>query len=361
MRKNKPIEWEEQIGAFDLQRFIEKGEWILRYQGDPVVLHPSYTGMFRVHKGALYGFGCGVLLVKKPRSHQGSITANVAEQLQRPPSAAILPLTKTKLTANSEKCKMPLLLNGDQGYRITPINSLVEDREIDFGFPTVSFQCLLLLTKAKMNKLTQMLHKGTLEILDFNPDEQKPLTAEQKELKKSKKFVAPSGWTVINNTLHRSATVLFKNHETGAHYLVGQDEGTYFGCELKGTPRTIADAFQDLTPPEANVVGVIRQGEWFMVPVDKSEVPTLEECIAVFDDESSGWSREANLALPVDDPNSNRHRLGAIDGRISAKGVFALEPTLFHEEHEQVDGKCRTWYTFYRNTAVRSVSVEGVD
>ena len=62
----------------------------------------------------------------------------------------------------------------------------------------------------------------------------------------------------------------------------------------------------------------------------------------------------------MDDPDSNFHYLIGGEIRVSKDGkVYFRGGYVEHDQHRALN--LRTWHTFYKNTAVRSVSVEGVD
>jgi hypothetical protein len=112
-----------------------------------------------------------------------------------------------------------------------------------------------------------------------------------------------------------------------------------------------------LKPKEAKgKKGVFRQGEWFAVPVNKKDVPKVEESLAL----------GALVTLPVDDEESEFHTIHATnddDIRINKDGrIFARYFILEHEDHAPLEGsRGNLWYAFYHNNAVASVSTEGVD
>jgi len=241
---------------------------------------------------------------------------------------------------------------------------------------TVSFQCLAELLRLP-DSLDASLEvaSGKVAIVASTPDESKPVSAAVKEkirsLRKSKKTASDirdalkppqAGLTLVGlgssgkAAWHRSATVLLSNGKKT--YLIGQDEGTYFGCELADNPKTIDDAYTSLTPKEARVAGVKRQGEWFAVPVLSTKVPPESDCLA------SGQDGDHSIVLQRQTPDDNKHELYVEHGgeyRIDSTGVFASGCELRHEEHETMKLPRHKWFKFFRNTAVRSVSQEGVD
>lgn len=171
---------------------------------------------------------------------------------------------------------------------------------------------------------------------------------------------------------HKPASLLFSFEDQT--YLIGQDEGTFFGCEVEDNPRTITQAYKSLIPEEIrNCRNLIRQGEWFLKRINKSERPTLEEVKAF----------GMEVILPIDDVNSNTHTIRGFSF-ITEDGIYVstccqnylqsfggdfMNIRLEHDEHEPIIIECvdtdgnyvDKWFKIYKNTAVRSVSVEGVD
>ena len=235
--------------------------------------------------------------------------------------------------------------------------------EVKDGTPavTISFLCLSrFLDDAEPLKLAAMLHSGRIKVLDFTTDETRKVSAADRKKHNDRKPVLPPepGFTYMDNedgpaVWHRAATVLLKSGRM--RILLGQDDGTYFGCELKGTPGTIKEAFKSLMPEHIRKVrGVKRQGEWFVVPVADKNVPAITECVALSDE---------GIDLPVDDKDSARHTVCSTDIRVAKDGrIYTLAGTLRHSEDDHpVVAMPNKWHTFDRNTAKRSFSQEGVD
>ena len=65
------------------------------------------------------------------------------------------------------------------------------------------------------------------------------------------------------------------------------------------------------------------------------------------------------LVLPIEDEHSNEHLIKSADGRIKDGKIYSHGFILEHDYHEAIHGD--VWVTFHRNTALKSVSVEGVD
>ena len=169
--------------------------------------------------------------------------------------------------------------------------------------------------------------------------------------------------TVSRLRWHSSPTVLFQHGSR--YYILGQDEGSYFGCELTGKPQTIAEAlFVDLQPKEVRGKnGVLRQGEWFAVPEPKSAGHSMSKfynnpkVVAILDSD-----RDSGIVMPKESADSNDHRVMATWGVILNDGtILAQDFSMYHDDHEDLNGKSGVWYKFYRNTAKASYSTQCVD
>jgi hypothetical protein len=88
-------------------------------------------------------------------------------------------------------------------------------------------------------------------------------------------------------TYHLSGNSLFTDSVSHKQVVMGVDEDAYFGCELKpecGRHTLPQDALLSLAPTEARIhpkrkvselkTGVVRQGEWFLVPYPSGEYPS---------------------------------------------------------------------------------------
>jgi hypothetical protein len=334
--------------------------------------------------------------------------ASAAEDKPDEPPVAVLCERPKNVSEKAKGCKLFMVCNGD-----------TRDEEFDgargpahnlggvLGMPTLSFICLSRLIAGESDPWTSAyaLIDGRVQIVAYSPDEKRVFTKRQqtkmadafaKEKKKLKRklmcweeeaiiekmFKAPaSGFTLMHSTLHKSthwhraATALLrevKGKSPHKSLLIGFDEGSYFGCRFGNEPRNLDEAFRELTPKEARGVdGVLRQGEWFAVPVPEKKVPSVEDCafVASVAPETEGRAGEADhytgIALPFDRKDSSRHVVGTDtkegirfgkDGRL-----YVHDPNVQHSagQHAELSGK--GWFVFYCNTAVDSVSLQGVD
>lgn len=282
-------------------------------------------------------------------------------------------------TPPNEELHSLIAINGDEEFDIGFVTHLAE-----FEMPVLSLACLAQFFPGKRGKLRyetlyQRLASNQLRIVDYTPDEMKPLTPAQKKVyakvRRRKNYGSANfesqllqeikspalGFTLIQPNSkkevcwHRASTVLIWDNVKGQTILMGRDDDTYFGCQLPKYAESIADAYHVLTPKEViGKKGVKRQGEWFMLPVDKKKVPEEADCVLSF------YSDDEDVSLPLQKPGGNRHFVHTYDGRVGKDGtVYAEDVSLCHEEHEEVYVK--GWCTFHRNTAVRSFSQEGVD
>lgn len=256
-----------------------------------------------------------------------------------PPCGVLLPYTLKNKNNYFEAC-----LNADDDRKFGPEFSLVGEVK---NSPTFSFKCLSLLLNASINDTAGLLAEGTLEVIDFTNDHWIPI---------SRRKTGPTGYSKVGNKWHRPPTVLIYNFDRNTSYILGQDEGTYFGCELQDNPQTVGEAFLSLMPESARKLkNVVRQGEWFFLPVKEDDAPPIEKCIGGF---VTGWNEM--FFLPLESKDSKKHYVQTYDGRIYNDGkLYAWNPLVTHADHEPCS--VQGWVTFVRNTAVRSVSVEGVD
>jgi len=240
------------------------------------------------------------------------------------------------------------------------LNDVSEKRKAHFLCPSMSFECVARLLDKKSKSSDKSIRRvfeavafGSIAIVDFIPDEHKALSKAEKTMYRSEKkresMKPPApGYTLVGSQWHRPATVLLMDTNTKIHYMMGQDDGQYFGVQLAGTPKSIANAFADLMPKEAlNNAGVLRQGEWFAIPVTEKDVP-------------QGFGEIPSMVLPKDSPKSNDHVLEAGEIRIGNGFAYARSFCMEHDQHRTMRGKSG-WYKFMKNTAIKSVSVEGVD
>jgi hypothetical protein len=293
------------------------------------------------------------------------------------PAGVVVKVEQRK--GETKKWRHVVLVNGDEEN-----NSLVGLLKV---MPTISFQCLArfyfdrdrALSDTNQAKVGSWLADGTLRVLDWTPDELiKPTAAERKAIKRSRngesknyKMPAPPkpGFTYVSGRWHRAATVLLEDiRKQGTVIVIGQDEGTYFGCEvpanIEGKDQvvlTVADAFEALIPPDIRKVrGVKRQGEWFAVPVKESEVPELKDCACIGAVSHSSYHASQELVLPIEDEESNKHHITADDIRVSKSGVvYAQNAEVEHDDHATL--ATTGWVRYEKNTALRSYSIEGVD
>lgn len=154
---------------------------------------------------------------------------------------------------------------------------------------------------------------------------------------------------------HKAGSALLKAGKK--FYLLGFDDSQYFGCELpaQSRPKTLDEAHEALKPLEirSNPESVLgRQGEWFMMQIslEPSKIPITERYSNV------------NFALPKDDQKSNNHEVCCEWFTILEDGTIAYcHASLLHWQHPTLNSPKNKLVQFLRNTAVRSVSTEGVD
>lgn len=261
------------------------------------------------------------------------------------------------------KAKRLIVCGADDGGNSLNDNSHDRDnRENVFPAPSMSFECLARLIEPKKDGGTASVDRaydavstGRVQIVDFLPDQRKKLTDKEKKMIRSdiqrKKMIPPApGYTLISSEWHRAATVVLHDTKTKTSYMMGQDDDQYFGVQLAGRPNTVAEAFEDLTPADAKGrPGVLRQGEWFIVPIAGNDLP-------------KPFGEIVEMILPKQSPESNNHHLKADEIRIRDNKIYARVISLEHDQHSSIQtNEADGWHQIVCNTAIRSVSVEGVD
>jgi hypothetical protein len=254
------------------------------------------------------------------------------------PAAVVL---KNKTIVNPN---INLLVNADEGDPC-PITNLTN---VDNLFPSISFRCLRQsYPKKTIPQLAKDIVDGKLKVCDFTPNQ--TITS-----KKSPGL----GFTKIDTNLwHMPSTVLLYDTVNKFTLLFGMDEGSYFGVELSTNVKTIEKAFLDLTPPQCRgIIGVERQGEWFARPEKLVNIPSISECDLEIED-----LYKYVVSLPRDSEQSSRHHVHCAEGRLKNGILYAEDPALYHEEEQHETLDLDGWYSFHKNTAKRSFSVQGVD
>lgn len=258
-----------------------------------------------------------------------------------------------------------LVIRGDSGSSFVRANVL-SGTEFAKNFSSISLTTIATMLYGvkesgskeqikNIHRVADELISGKINLLDITKDVTKPLTKSEKVIlnRCNKNNInydgkIPTGFTLLPHSKkwHMSSSVLIEKNNK--RYIFGQDEGTYFGCELRGTPNTVKDAFINLIPEQAFGKRYKRQGEWFAVPAK----PPTSECLEL----------SLTVGLPKDDELSNNHIVNdAKEIRVDLKRklIYANGGSLEHDQHNPLIFS--GWNCFYKNTALRSVSEEGVD
>lgn len=283
-----------------------------------------------------------------------------------------------------------VLLPGDKKQKLFIVINADDDAyhiDVDPAYKqlSISFNCLSQFYVRKTSKsaiadrnlerkhvytCAEKLANGIVKIVDYEVDKRIELTATQKRaiikkmtLHQAKKYLknAPEvGYTYIYNYndggyWHKSSTTLMYDTEANISFIFGQDEGTYFACQLVDNPKTVQEAYLSLQPKEVRGTDSKRQGEWFFL---KTEKPDISECSLEIADE---FAVSVNISLNRESLDSAKHSITSEHIVVKGNSVYALNPILKHENGDHVDVSETGWVKFCRNTAVFSVSAEGVD
>ncbi len=277
-----------------------------------------------------------------------------------------------------------MLINGDyslpDGGTVTELSSF-RNNMFDYlerydqlnSNPVISFNCLARLigpktrlTAKEISSILEKLNPLDLHILDFEEAQHVTLSvADQKKVKENK-YIPPVGFTLMlhKQGIHRSGAVLLEHKSN--YYLLGQDEGTYFGVQLPKKATTLDQAYSALVPKEVLGKKYQRQGEWFVVSVKDAglKVPATKDCVTYRNTEF--WEDFSVVVLPREE-NGNPHEIRLekqdSDYRVdSSNRIYAKKFNLVHNDHSDLDySSNEEWQTFFENTALKSVSQEGVD
>lgn len=286
------------------------------------------------------------------------------------------------IPSSNKNQKYVLVLNGDEDVALPIIPSDVKTEVL-----TISFTCLSRFYEQKENvyenehirSVISKLTSGKIKVIDYSPDSEIKISAvELKQIKKLEKKNPVSiqliresievpkdkvGYTLVGTISnyktiykwHRSASAILYDTVGKFSILLGQDEGSYFGCQLADNPKNLAAAFLSLQPKEILGTNSKRQGEWFFLKIEESDVPKDEECIAIVK------SNNDELYLNKETDGANHHVTSVKPVKITKDGVYAFSPTLMHGNGDHIDVSEVGWVKFCKNTAVRSFSVQGVD
>lgn len=344
---SKPAVWEEIRKAdchdyyYGFQTYLKTGQTRFKYKDWPIV--PTNNDAYIIVNDIIYQ--------RRLRNHEGILKITLKSLRESNPFAAIVPFKKEKL----------FLLNGDDGV---DVDDFID--EYDVKVATVSFTCISRfygdfesVTQTECYKIwdhfMSRLVNGSIAVLDYTEDEVLELSAADRrkvDTGRRKALERPeAGFSLVGYRWHRAATVLFYDKENDKTFLIGQDEGTYFGCLLAGKPKTVQAAFTDLIPKSIRgIPGVKRHGEWFIVPCDESDVPAVTDCVA-----------EGCVGLPRQHKDAAFHTIQN-NARVAKDGViYSFKSWIEHSNSDHEDVSWDGWVYFVKNTALESYSVEGVD
>lgn len=234
-----------------------------------------------------------------------------------------------------------VLLNSDIKYTIEQI-----DEELaGTNMPTASFLFIQKLYRKKINILSHI--KSKFKLIDYELEEKIPLNFEERKCRNKSKLIPPKSRFSINyKNWHRYQSVLLNDPENKMWILAGEDEGAYFVQQLPKRAKNIDDAFNSLVPKQAIGKEYDRQGKWFIVPVDKSEVPDHGDCVS---------SHNESICLPLENNLDKTHHIRGEDVRVGKNNViYANNFQISHDYYAPITKtKTKGWFAFYRNNSVR--------
>lgn len=349
--------WENYHAACQIERFLKTGEESPLRWGQLQVLLDDEA--FILFDGTCFWSTAALgSYVGYPDFHQPVLEPT----LEKAEAVLIYCDKRTKANSGWEHMVITKADDGEDG------NILVESLT-NYQCPAVSFLALSDIVTGKpasgVPTLLQKIADQKVWLVDFEPDRNVDLSDEEKKVRRSKKgsrrLKPPQpGYTLVGTHWHRSGTALFYDDTTNKGFLLGQDEDQYFAVELPEPANSIVQAHRILQPKAVRGRSDWkRQGEWFALPVDEKDVPEEKDCLMVHAGDSQWDVDDCALIMARDDPSSNRHGVCSTEIRFTAKGIFIHNLSLRHNQHGAMD--MDGWCQLHRNTAVRSVSQEGVD
>ncbi|MFW9875898.1 MAG: hypothetical protein ACFFG0_22580 [Candidatus Thorarchaeota archaeon] len=142
-------------------------------------------------------------------------------------------------------------------------------------------------------------------------------------------------------------------------YLIGHDEISLFMCELPSTEsNTVKEAHEELKPRRVKKLkraNIKRQGEWFFVPISKSEKAILHRGMIIYNKQIEGSAGKPHMASEiVYIRNRSEARLSTIE-RLSHQFVRG---SITHPDHFPLE--LRKWHRVYRNLEVQRRGSNGI-
>lgn len=274
----------------------------------------------------------------------------------------------------------PIALYIGNGFIFNADNEYIGDLFIEkITCPTVSFNCLVKLLKPSIRPnssyispkvITKVLNNTDFSFMELTENRYKDLTPQEKKSLKPNNngvYARKNGYSIVYlndvRIWHKPSEALIKSG--GKYFLIGSDEGSYFGCELAKNvkPKNLEEAYKSLRPPELakhKDSKIRRQGEWFIIKLrefNKSETLTRPNFSIINlpkeRQESNDHTIEDGYIVGYDEDNN---QFNFIDIGVSSSRTY-----LYTTDHESIELCCNKVYRFVRNTAARSVSQEGVD
>lgn len=197
------------------------------------------------------------------------------------------------------------------------------------------------------------------KLLDRGTEEQVTRLIDKYDSKTKKNVKVPE-------TVHFTGTSLFD--VDGHTYLFDIDrreikEGVFnpFLAEIPTKVKTITEAYEALKPKEvkdaedaeAKGLKVLRQGEWFFIPVKGSYEPDVNPRFDTNEPENPAWNRKHTTGV-----------LRAGENRPNEVTLFNSQHNLFsgtvtHSGREHAPLELKGWYSAIPNTATKSFTITG--
>ncbi len=289
------------------------------------------------------------------------------------------------LISPKKKRAFTCLINGDDGGDFGHESSYYAGPIISPDQPTMSFACLGLFWGVSPDKSADhaqhALCENKVELIDYTADQNVSFT--DAEMRKYVKHNPEGHRDKVHTAVQKAGLykmgftavycyeekVMARWHSPGyclvripgkKYVLLGVDDDQYFGVTLPAPATTVKEALKLLVPEEIRGKKHWRQGEWFLTRVNERDLPSVAECLVT--DDGDDFGRHMSFILPRLTADDNPHKVHCFGGwRIGTDGsVYMENPEIHHDQHEYLSPPYG-WYRAWRNTALESFSVDGVD
>jgi hypothetical protein len=194
-----------------------RGDPVSTYKGHPII-RSSDDYLYTLQGNQL--MDCGFTVETDHSSYLSDVADEISDNLHHAEAL----VTPAGLIVRRNTTGTMILINGDDNV----------ENELPSGFITIRTACDMGNISVSLECIKQLeIDPDTINVIDASPDH---------SIRKPKIAKVPAGYTWMKNgTWHRPSSITFESQKK--YFLLGQDEGSYFGCELPKKPKNLEDAY----------------------------------------------------------------------------------------------------------------------